>query len=74
MARDEALLNGLVNGRGEVHVLDTEIAGPWIVRARMKAGRRSLNEGDVLVDGDGVRFGRDLPDRTSGFTAHEGKR
>ena len=60
--RDVALDDGLIDGCGEIHVGDAEKTGAWIVRALAETCWRRLDEGEMLVDGDGVRVGCDLLD------------
>src|SRR5450432_394747 len=71
MVGDKAFFYRLINRRGKIHVLDSEISGTWIEGARTEPSHRSLNEGNMFMNGNGVRFRRDLPYKLAWLCDHK---
>src|SRR5437879_4771797 len=68
MMTDVVLVDRLADRRGEVHVLDAEIAGARIVGARLETRWRQFDKRMMFADGDRLRHRRHLPHEWSRFT------
>src|SRR5438067_2399375 len=67
MAADEVLDDRLADWRGEIHELDSEIAGARIILARLLARRRQFDEGNMFANRNCLRIRRNGSHEGAGF-------
>src|SRR2546425_5972831 len=67
MMIDKAFDDWFANRRGEVHVLNSEVAGARIINAWLESGRRQLDKRNMLAHRDRLRHRRHRSHEQAGF-------
>lgn len=71
MARDEALVDRLLDGRGVIHVAQLVVAGARIKGARLEAGRGQFKEAVMHAQGHRIGSRRHAGDKVANVLAGE---